>query len=49
VLMARAIGEPQRYSAAQADAFAAREKVIAEQVGRAWTYLKDKWPEQVSV
>jgi hypothetical protein len=42
-IRAHAVGTPKVYSAAQAQAFAARTAVIDEQVRRAWTYLTSKW------
>jgi ribulose-5-phosphate 4-epimerase/fuculose-1-phosphate aldolase len=42
-LAAGAVGEPQAYPAEAADAFLAREQVIAEQLERAWTYLRARW------
>lgn len=43
-IRARVVGMPRVYSEEQAAAFAARTAVIDEQVRRAWTYLRDKWP-----
>lgn len=42
-IRAHVVGTPRLYSAAQAEAFAARTAVIDEQVRRAWTYLTSKW------
>jgi ribulose-5-phosphate 4-epimerase/fuculose-1-phosphate aldolase len=44
VLAARMAGEPQEYTADQADAFVARTAVVNEQLARAWEYLKRRWP-----
>lgn len=44
VVAAYAIGTPEHYSQAQADAFVARTAVLAEQVARAWTFLQRRWP-----
>jgi ribulose-5-phosphate 4-epimerase/fuculose-1-phosphate aldolase len=41
-LAAHAVGEPRVYPAAAAEAFLAREAVLAEQMARAWTYLSDR-------
>lgn len=43
VLAARAIGEPVEYTVEQAAAFAGRTAVVAEQLSRAWTYLRHRW------
>jgi HCOMODA/2-hydroxy-3-carboxy-muconic semialdehyde decarboxylase len=44
VLAARMAGDPRQYTAAQADAFIARTAVVNEQLARAWTYFKRRWP-----
>lgn len=44
VIAARAAGEPEAYTTEQAQAFLARTAVIDEQLSRAWTYLRRRWP-----
>lgn len=45
VLAAEAVGAPHAYTQEQASAFVARTAVVAEQVDRAWEYLKRRWPQ----